>query len=370
MTREIPANVSAYRCGDYEGKFKYFYYVLNSFKTRKDEILANEIAKEKDVLRKLATLYYYTKFCAELQRCRKIVNELKIDRNDEVLLYSYWFVETAQIAICIKKELESKCGKIRAVSRAHGYDLYEERNRLGFIPFRKFCLAEIDAVFCCSQNGQEYLKEMYPKYSDKIKVSYLGTRDHGTSDVVDRENHIIVTCSSLIPLKRVGIVAESICLLVEKGITNIKWICIGTGEEETSIKKRIAEGKAEQYVEFKGRMSNLEVLDFYCRNSISLFLNTSDKEGLPVAIMEAISFGIPAFATDVGGTKEIVKDGITGKLLGKDISPKHLSEEIEWFINLDTNERESMRKTARAFWRENFVAENNYRNFLREIELL
>ena len=49
MTREIPANVSAYRCGDYEGKFKYFYYVLNSFKTRKDEILANEIAKEKDI---------------------------------------------------------------------------------------------------------------------------------------------------------------------------------------------------------------------------------------------------------------------------------------------------------------------------------
>ena len=49
-------------------------------------------------------------------------------------------------------------------------------------------------------------------------------------------------------------------------------------------------------------------------NDFDLFVNMSLSEGIPVSIMEAISFGIPIIATNVGGNAEIVNDE-TGVLI-------------------------------------------------------
>ena len=48
------------------------------------------------------------------------------------------------------------------------------------------------------------------------------------------------------------------------------------------------------------------MLDYYKNNIIDIFINLSASEGIPVSIMDAISFGIPCIATNVGGTGEIV----------------------------------------------------------------
>lgn len=46
----------------------------------------------------------------------------------------------------------------------------------------------------------------------------------------------------------------------------------------------------------------------YSEHPVDVFINLSTNEGVPVSIMEAISFDIPIVATDVGGTSEIVTD--------------------------------------------------------------
>ena len=48
---------------------------------------------------------------------------------------------------------------------------------------------------------------------------------------------------------------------------------------------------------------------------IDLFVLPSLSESLPVSIIEAMSFGIPVVATDVGGVPEIVADGETGYII-------------------------------------------------------
>ena len=57
-----------------------------------------------------------------------------------------------------------------------------------------------------------------------------------------------------------------------------------------------------------GYISNSDVKQLYMMNDFDLFVNMSLSEGIPVSIMEAISFGIPIIATNVGGNAEIVND--------------------------------------------------------------
>ena len=50
-------------------------------------------------------------------------------------------------------------------------------------------------------------------------------------------------------------------------------------------------------------------------HAFDVFASASDVEGLPVAILEAMAAGLPVVATRVGGTEEVVEDGVTGLLV-------------------------------------------------------
>ena len=55
------------------------------------------------------------------------------------------------------------------------------------------------------------------------------------------------------------------------------------------------------------------------------------SEGIPVSIMEALSYSIPCIATNVGGNEEIV-DYDVGELVDCDISAQELSDKIKFFL--------------------------------------
>jgi len=80
------------------------------------------------------------------------------------------------------------------------------------------------------------------------------------------------------------------------------------------------------YGELTGK--SLEVLYRHA----AIFVNPSYSEGLPTAVMEAAAAGVPLIATDVGGTQDIVQQGITGLLVKpKDIDG--LMYAINWMLD-------------------------------------
>jgi glycosyltransferase involved in cell wall biosynthesis len=53
----------------------------------------------------------------------------------------------------------------------------------------------------------------------------------------------------------------------------------------------------------------------WCLAALDLFVLPSYREGMPVALLEAMAYGLPCVATRVRGSREVVRDGETGLLV-------------------------------------------------------
>ncbi|MDO5518754.1 MAG: glycosyltransferase, partial [Clostridium sp.] len=308
--------------------------------------------------------YFIAKGVSVYDTCRDILENTDLKSYEGVTFYSYWFYDTALAAIKLNKLYDNRLKK--TVSRAHRYDLYADKNSMNYIPLRYYLLDNLNAVYPCSEDGSNYLKKLYPKYSDKIETSYLGTRDHGIAEVNDSNEYTIASCCHVSPVKRVDLLAKALKFLNDSDL-KLKWIHFGDGDGLDEIKQYAEQNLTNITADFKGNVKNADLMNYYKNESIDLFVNTSSSEGLPVSIMEACSFGIPIIATDVGGTAEIVRENETGMLLDADFEPEVLSEKIKKMAEMSKEEQMNYRKRCREFWMDNFFGENNFKKFTNKI---
>jgi len=284
-------------------------------------------------------------------RSKRLKDFLKREGLLNAVHYTFWFDLWATCLTFINFK-----SKISFYSRAHGFDLYEERGNHNFIHFRELQLKKVETVFVVSKKGQSYLQGKYPDYEHKVKTAYLGTVDNGKSPMPNSERLNVVSCSNVIPLKRVGSIIE--ILREVKG--RVDWVHFGDGPLLEEIKKKSKSLPENIICTFKGRVANKDVLKHYKSKPIDLFINLSETEGIPVSIMEAISFGIPVMATNVGGTSEIVCEN-TGWLINEEYTPAEVRTILE--ENRGKMKDEVFRNNVRGFWENNFNAEVNYKNF-------
>ena len=300
--------------------------------------------------------------CKEIEKC---MGDFDFSCFDEVVLYGYWLFAAATTAVLLKEKLYKKgAKKVSAFSRAHSYDVYEYANKLGYLPLRLFLGRNLDKVFACSQDGKKSIIMKHPSCESKTEVSYLGTENgmltKGSEDGVFR----ILTCSRTIPLKRLDRLVDALSLLKEKNIP-LSWTHIGDGPSLDGIKKAAREKLTFMTVDFKGEMAHDDVIEYIRTNRFDLFVNISKREGAPVSVMEAVSFGIPSVVTDVGGCKEIITHGENGFVIDPDFTDEQLAQLIAdcaTSINLA-----GMREKAYLSWKNNFNASQNYSDFAKFI---
>lgn len=321
-------------------------FLLEFFQTRRIKLLAN-------------IRYHFNEFIRYIDLA-KVIND-KINEGsmeEDSLYYTYWFDEwTSALSI-----LRYKFGRnIKIVTRAHGYDLYEERNAKGYIFLRRFQLKSVTKVFAVSENGCSYLQKAYPNFHRKFAFSRLGI--HNSFDGNSASKHegdkkiTLVSCSQIIPVKRVHKIAE----VLSHCKNPIRWIHFGDGFLREDLATLIKKLPVNISVEMPGAVKNEIVLEFYQKNHVDWFINVSESEGIPVSIMEAISFGIPVIAPNVGGISEIVNK-ITGVLIVKDFEAKNIAEIIESKI-FDKKDRNNIID----FWNRSYNSAVNYKKFSNEI---
>lgn len=280
------------------------------------------------------------------------------------LIYTYWYVHETLSSL-----LFSKKNYIPCITRTHRYDLYKIVNN--YQPYKIWMDQNITKIFFISQHGYNYyINEFVHSNSSKYSISYLGIiNNYKIKTNINQSNYFMLcSCSRIIPIKRINLIIDAL-----NNIDKIKihWIHIGDGYEIDSIKtyaNSLLNSKDNISFEFKGFISNEKVLEFYNENFIDCFISTSESEGLPVSMMEAISFGIPIIATNVCGVSELVNSNI-GILLDSNCSTYDISNAIINYYNLSIEEKKKMRYSSRKLWEQSFNAEINYKSFSDELKL-
>ena len=134
-----------------------------------------------------------------------------------------------------------------------------------------------------------------------------------------------------------------------KEYTDIVFLWIGDGEDKEKLEQLSKENNVNIY--FAGFRTN--VADYL--SVTDLYLSTSIWEGLPLALLEASSMGIPMVASDIIGNNEVVKNDVNGFLF----KPGDIDEAVRIIVKLynDKNLYYKLSEASKNIFLENFSVE-------------
>ena len=330
---------------------KYYFLILSFFLT---ELIGNK----KSILLLKNFRYHFAFLKKSISNNILIQKEfLKLNISTNDTFVSTWMNSGALTLSILKKKK-----KITDFSfRVNGYDIFEERHKGNYMPFQIVNFKYCKKVIVLSKAGFNHLTNK-TKYNFKLFQNYAGQYDIGLNKITKTEITTIVSCSSLIELKRVNLIVRAL----KKCTSRINWIHFGDGTEMNEISSLCKQLPENVNYNLKGNVSNLDIINFYETNAVNFFIHVSRTEGLGMALIEAQSFGIPIIACGVGGVTEIVNKK-TGVILDKTISSDNLRYEIESFINSDKNNMASRIEIKKHF-NEKFNIKKNIILFINSIE--
>ena len=306
---------------------------------------------------------------AELTRSwvSKWIDSNNMDLN-HCLFYSYWFDHVAMGLGLIKE----KYPQVKVVSRAHGYDIYEERYFPYYWPCRRQALDNLDKLYLASNDGRNYFRDRYPEFYGLFETAHLGVDDPGFISNPSMD-HIfrIISCAHIFPLKRVDLLIEGIALAARnKPEQQFEWTHFGDGKQRRALQKLVEKVfPANAKGDLPGYVPNPEILKHYRNSSVDIFVNLSETEGgAPVSIMEASSCGIPIIATNVGGNPEIVFER-NGLLLSQNPTREEVAQALLKICD-DPELAHEMRIESRRIWEESYNAEVNFCIFAERLKAI
>lgn len=283
------------------------------------------------------------------------------------MFYTFWF-DKSTLGIGLAKDTFPG---IRLVSRAHGYDLYEERYSPPYWPCRPAALRCLDRLFPDSEAGTAYLARRYPRFAGLYETARLGVGDPRFLSASSQDGALrVASCSRMISLKRVGLLFQGLGRAArQRPGLRIEWNHYGTGELQPAVEELARrESPPNLACHFPGYSSLEDLMLFYRSDPVDVFVNVSETEGTSVAIMEAISCGIPVIATAVGGNPEIVS-AENGLLLSSHPSPDEIAEALLDVIDR-SGEWAEKRKASRRMWKEKYDADKNYGAFVERLKAI
>jgi len=256
-------------------------------------------------------------------------------------IHAHWASTTATMAYII-----SKATGIPWSFTAHRWDITE--NNL----LREKC-ETASFVRAISEKGRGEMIEIIKDVplTKKISVIHMGVVMPEFNKVsYSRSNLFSFICpANLVLVKGHKYLFEACQILADKNL-EFKCIIAGDGPLEHELKGMVNQLDLGNYINFLGRLSHDEIINLYSSGRVdavvipSIITEYGEAEGIPVALMEAMSYGIPVISTNTGGIPELIGDGSGVIVNEKD--PKAIADAIERLMK-DTSYYEFMSQLGR-----------------------
>lgn len=161
---------------------------------------------------------------------------------------------------------------------------------------------------------------------------------------------VVLTVGSLTPQKAQHVLVEAFASVQTEWPQAVLWVA-GEGPRRQTL-ERLAEDQGVSHgIRFLGDRSDVADL----MEAADLFVLSSEREGLPVTLLEAMRAGRPSVVTDVGGCAEAVEDGRTGRVVPRGDTRALASAMSE--VLRDETLRRRMGLAAQLRWHERFTAD-------------
>lgn len=174
-------------------------------------------------------------------------------------------------------------------------------------------------VRCISRHGEGELVAIIGNIcKNKIHVIHMGVRvpEIITESKASSGLLTIAVTANLLEVKGHEHLIEACSILLRKGVRNFRCTFYGEGPFRTRLKNLIKKRGIASYIEMPGAIAHEKLMEMYKGRKVDLVVLPSiitpqgEHEGIPVALMEAMAYGIPVISTNTGGIPELLSAGV------------------------------------------------------------
>lgn len=241
---------------------------------------------------------------------RRLIAERQID-----LLHAHDY-KTDLLALLL-----ARATGVRALATVHGWTGHSTRERMCYYPADKRVLARYPRLIAVSS---QIARELVDHGANPTRVTtILNAIDHrhfrrdpakvaGARAALGLEpNHVAIgAVGRLEPQKRFDLLLEAFAVL-QINRPELRLVIAGDGSLRHALDhERRALGLADSVI-LTGHVGDVISL----HHAFDLFVQSSDYEGTPNAVLEAMAMETPIVATEAGGTAELVLDGVHGRII-------------------------------------------------------
>lgn len=296
------------------------YKVISIGSISDNDLVNKTINKVKHILRMDSSQRVKKKMRLYANKITKIIKDEKIDIMHAHLMQAIYCLSCVNVPV----------KKIATIHDSHGLD------GEGFKLFSYQTTKEMFSKMDCVTSAVQYFFDLFEVNNILLKNKVLIPNGVNPCEYSDRKGikyneslfNIVFLGGDLI-VKGSDYLAEATEILQTKfNDTNICIHVLRTVSEKSDFYNYIIKHNLIKYFDFVGYVNGGKHIDYM--KSADLFILPSRTEGAANTLLEAIGLGLCVVATNVGGTPEIIKNGVNGLLCN--CSAEDLAEKIHSLI--------------------------------------
>lgn len=186
-----------------------------------------------------------------------------------------------------------------------------------------------DASIVLGEDWKKFISGIAPKANVIVINNAVALPNIQTRAISD--NRTFLFLGALIQRKGVVDLLEAVKQMKNRDVSNFHVLIAGSGAEENQLKEYAEQNGLQSYVDFLGWITKEQKPSLLEKADVLVL--PSYNEGLPIAILEAMSYALPIISTDVGSIAEAVQEAVNGFL----IAPGDVNALTDAMVKLTVN---------------------------------